>query len=144
MDKALGNRLEKIRKTQRLSIPEFMELLGVTKTSYYNWKNGLNSPNVEFLVRVLEKYPQYSTDWLVLGVGEMYRNKKAMQVAESSPDYGVDNLQSQVKELSKKVENLTHLIGIKNFVIQDQGEKITKQVYGLSPQKRHKKDSGKE
>ena len=89
MDNALGNRLEKIRKTQRLTIPEFMELMGVTKSSYFNWRNGKNTPNVEYLVRVLEKYPQYSTEWLVLGIGEMYRNENTMQVGESSPNDGV-------------------------------------------------------
>lgn len=142
MDNALGNRLEKIRKTQRLTIPEFMELMGVTKSSYFNWRNGKNTPNVEYLVRVLEKYPQYSTEWLVLGIGEMYRNENTMQVGESSPNYGVDKLQNQVNELSKKVEELTQILGCKNSIIQDQGEKISEQYYALSPQERHKKDSG--
>lgn len=142
MDNALGNRLEKIRKTQRLTIPEFMELMGVTKSSYFNWRNGKNTPNVEYLVRVLEKYPQYSTEWLVLGIGEMYRNENTMQVGESSPNYRVDKLQNQVNELSKKVEELTQILGCKNSIIQDQGEKISEQYYALSPQERHKKDSG--
>ena len=143
MNNSLGNRLEKIKKNERLSIDEYMELLGVTKTSYYNWRDGKNSPNADVLVKVLMKYPKYSADWLLMGIGDMHRGQNAQQVNDSVQEYGMAILRKQVDELTQKLQILSEKFTPKDEIIRHQGEIISEKRYGLSSQKRHKKDDDK-
>jgi|GEM_PF-1082277 len=139
MDNTLGDRLEKIKKNERLSIEEYMELLGVTKTSYYNWKNGENYPNSDILIRIIDKYPKYSADWLLIGRGEMYWKKSTQEVNDFEEHYGIENLKNKVENLTKEVQNLKDRLEPKEEIIRHQGEMLAKKTFGLSPQKRYKK-----
>jgi len=136
MDNSLGNRLEEIKKNERLSVAEYMRLCETTKTAYYNWKKGTNSPNSDVLVNVLKKYPHYSADWLLLGRGDMYYGKSKQQVSDASQDYG--NLRKEIEDLSKEVKILQDKIKPKDEIIRHQGEMLAGKSYDLSSQKIHK------
>lgn len=73
MDNGLGIRIEEILKKERYKVNEFMEFLGISKTAYYAWKAGEYYPNAEVLIKILDKFPQYSAEWLLLGTGEMQK-----------------------------------------------------------------------
>lgn len=75
MDNSLGKRIEQIREIERLDVLEYMKMLEVTKTSYYNWRDGKNYPNAEVLLKILELFPYYRAEWLLLGEGEMKKSQ---------------------------------------------------------------------
>lgn len=144
MNNTLGNRLEQIKKNERLSIEEYMNLLGVTKSSYYNWKNGENYPNTEVLIKVLRKYPSYSAEWLLMGVGEMHKAKSLQIVNDGEQEYGVKYLSKRVTQLAEEVEELKAEVNRRIGIIEHLGTLLTNQRFDLSPQKRHKKGDDKE
>ena len=139
MDNTLGDRLEKIKKNERLSIEEYMELMGVTKSSYYNWKNEENYPNSEILIRILKKYPKYSADWLLMGVGSMLRAESLQNVADNKSEYGIEWLVKKVKELTQELDEVKERLEPKEEIIRTLGRKLLEKDGVVSPQKRYKK-----
>lgn len=105
MDNSLGKRIEQIRKIERLSIEEYMSFLDVTKTSYYNWRDGLNNPNVDVIIKILERFPLYNSDWILLGTGDMKKGSHEIkEVNEPTIKYGEPGLSKKdLKQLFKKM-----------------------------------------
>lgn len=112
MIKTLGDRIEEIKKDSRLKIDEFVALLGVSKQSYNGWINGTYSPNSDILVKILENFPQYNAEWLLLGKGEMKKaSSNSSTVAEANEVYdkpGVSkaDLKNLFKKMIDEVDNL--------------------------------------
>ena len=42
---SLGKRLQQIREQEKLSQLEFAKIIGVTKTTIFNWEKGIHSPD---------------------------------------------------------------------------------------------------
>jgi hypothetical protein len=53
---------------------QFCHLIGVNPTNIGAWRRG-GTPSIEIINKILSKFPDLSTDWLITGKGEMYRKK---------------------------------------------------------------------
>lgn len=42
---SLGKKLQQIREQEKLSQLEFAKIIGVTKTTIFNWEKGIHSPD---------------------------------------------------------------------------------------------------
>lgn len=105
IDNSLGKRIETIRENERLEVEEYMDFLEATKTSYYNWRNGLSYPSSKVIQKILERFPQYRAEWLVLGNGEMKKaSSNSSTVAEANEVYGKPGVsKADLKNLFKKM-----------------------------------------
>jgi len=109
---SIGDRIEIIIKNERLKIYEFMDIIGVTRTTYYGWKKGEYEPNAEVLVRILNKFPKYNAEWLLLGKGEMKKvSSNSSMVAEANEVYGKqglskDDLKKLLRKIIDEIDNL--------------------------------------
>lgn len=111
MDNSLSNRIEIVKKNSRLTIEEFVTLLGVSKQSYSSWING-TYPNSEILIKILTKFPEYNAEWLLLGTGEMKKaGIKHSEVMEPQSDYGKSAVsKADLKNLfTKMVDEIDNL-----------------------------------
>lgn len=111
MDNSLCNRIEVIKKNSRLTIEEFVALLGVSKQSYSSWING-TYPNSEILVKILKNFPEYNAEWLLLGNGEMMKGSNSLEIA-GEPKVGYanrevirDEVKQFIKEIALKIEKM--------------------------------------
>ena len=76
-------RILEIIKSEQLNASAFAEKIGVQKSSVSHVISGRNKPSKEFMVKILRTFPEISSDWLFLGLGDMYRVPK--QPAQEQP-----------------------------------------------------------
>lgn len=112
MDNTLGIRIEQIRKTERFDIEEFMKSIEVSKTAYYGWKNGDYYPGSDVIIRILNRFPEYRAEWLLLGTGEMKRGGQQSEVV-NEPQANYSNtiiIRKEIKDvLRRMIDNIEDL-----------------------------------
>ena len=79
----MKHRLETILAAEKLASSKFADILGVNRSSISHLLSGRNNPGLDFLQKVLVKFPHINPDWLLLGQGTMYRNAKSDAAAPS-------------------------------------------------------------
>jgi len=67
----MNERLLKIMEHFNYSPSIFADEIGVIRSSISHIISGRNNPGLELLQKVLIRFPQISSDWLLLGRGEM-------------------------------------------------------------------------
>lgn len=72
-------RIEKIMEKEGLNATQFAFEIGVKSPTLSHILNGRNNPSLDVLKRILDRYRTISSDWLILGVGPMYRGIKQSQ-----------------------------------------------------------------
>ena len=72
----MKQRLQTLLTTEKLASSKFADIIGVNRSSISHLLSGRNKPSLDFLQKVLVRFPQINPDWLLLGQGSMYRNDK--------------------------------------------------------------------
>ena len=68
-------RIEQVMASEKLSANQFAKEIGIQAGTLSNIINGRNNPSLDVLQRVLNRFRTLSSDWLILGIGSMYRPK---------------------------------------------------------------------
>lgn len=74
----LVERINKIREYKGLTGKALSDEIGMKYSTMNNYLNGNQDPTVPFLIRILDKYPDVSAEWLMRGEGAMIK-KKSME-----------------------------------------------------------------
>lgn len=71
-----------------LSSSRFAEEIGIQPSGVSHILSGRNNPSYDFIVKILNKFPDLNPDWLLLGKGEMFREStvKAQPVSQPQND----------------------------------------------------------
>jgi len=137
-----GERFKLMLDDLKLSKNAFAGTLGVSSTVINGIVSNLHAPGLKVLKAIQNTYPQYNTDWLSTGKGEMKNAKIEGQI--SSRDYLqeylvrlenqfkslIDQLEVKDKQIETKdrqIERLMDLLGKLSL-----GEDITCPVYELN------------
>lgn len=72
----MKNRILEFLRAENKSSAQFAEEIGVQASSISHIISGRNNPSLDFTMKMLVKYPSLSTDWLLFGSGQMYRESK--------------------------------------------------------------------
>ncbi len=75
----MNERLLKIMEHFNYSPSIFADEIGVIRSSISHIISGRNNPGLELLQKVLIRFPQISSDWLLLGRGEMLLNENELE-----------------------------------------------------------------
>ena len=67
-------RIEKVMESEGLSSSIFAAEIGIQGSTLSHILNGRNNPSLDVLKKVLNRFRTISSDWLILGIGSMYRN----------------------------------------------------------------------
>jgi len=62
-----------ILKVKNLTASKFADEIGVQRSSISHLFSGRNQPSLDLIQKILKKYPDISTDWLVSGTGSMLK-----------------------------------------------------------------------
>lgn len=76
----MKHRLQTLLASEKMPSSKFAELIGVNRSSISHLLSGRNNPSLDVLQKVLLSFPHINPDWLLLGQGNMYRNKKDSKV----------------------------------------------------------------
>jgi transcriptional regulator with XRE-family HTH domain len=60
-------------KSRNLNAAQFADAIGVQRSSVSHILTGRNNASLDFLLKVLQRYPEIDTDWLLIGKGVMMR-----------------------------------------------------------------------
>lgn len=63
--------IEFLRKENKTAI-QFAAEIGVQPSSISHILSGRNNPSLDFVIKMLSKYPYISSDWLLFGKGNMF------------------------------------------------------------------------
>jgi len=66
-------RFLQVMEAENLTAGQFAEEVGIQAGTMSNIINGRNNPSLDVMKRVLNRFRTISSDWLVLGIGPMYR-----------------------------------------------------------------------
>lgn len=70
----MKQRLEQFLSAENLTKAQFADSINVARAAVSHIIAGRNKPGYEFIVNTMKKYPQLSIEWLLTGVGRMYKN----------------------------------------------------------------------
>jgi len=71
-------RLQQLMEAEQLSAKQFADQVGISAGTISNIMGGRNNPSLDVLQAVLNRFRTVNSDWLILGIGSMYRPNGGM------------------------------------------------------------------
>ena len=102
----MRDRIESILKDQAISSSKFADEIGIQRSSISHILSGRNKPSLDVFQRILRKYPNINSEWLILGIGDMYKNSASISV-ESKGLF--DELEHSNVQKAENIEEKTTL-----------------------------------
>jgi transcriptional regulator with XRE-family HTH domain len=114
----MKDRLLEFLRTENKSSAQLAEEIGVQPSGISHILSGRNNPSLDFVLKMLEKYQFLSSEWLLFGKGEMYKEAKMHSLFEdeSVPGTGKETKitnQEQEKPRFEFHEDATQATGSK-------------------------------
>ena len=75
------NRINLILRAKNITAKQFAEEIGIQPSGMSHIMGGRNNPSLEFVSKVLRRYPEIDANWLLMGKGEMYSSAVSSAVA---------------------------------------------------------------
>lgn len=69
----MKERILELMSAKSLTAMRFAEIMDVGASSISHILSGRNNPSYDFIVKILNKFPEISSDWLLIGSGDMYK-----------------------------------------------------------------------
>ena len=92
----IGERLKAVMKSNGLSSGEFADSLNVKRSNMSHVLNGRNKPGLDFLSKVIKKYPNVNASWLITGEirheGEEPKSDKSKSKLIDTNDSEIDKI----------------------------------------------------
>lgn len=69
----MKDRIQAFLQNENKSYAQFAEEIGVQPSGISHILSGRNNPSLDFVIKMLHKYPALSAEWLLFGRGSMYK-----------------------------------------------------------------------
>ena len=92
----MKDRILEFLKAENKSSAVFAEEIGVQPSSISHILSGRNNPSLDFILKMLKRYPYLSTDWILFGKGTIYSDPDQQSLfnsAETAPSVNAENKQ---------------------------------------------------
>ena len=66
------NRINLILQAKNITAKQFAEEIGIQPSGMSHILSGRNNPSLEFVSKVIRRYPEIDANWLLMGKGQMY------------------------------------------------------------------------
>jgi transcriptional regulator with XRE-family HTH domain len=81
----MKDRIVALLKNKGMTASRFAELINVQPSGVSHVLSGRNNPGYDFIINTLRSFPDINPDWLLLGIGAMYRlHSDTMSPVDSS------------------------------------------------------------
>jgi len=100
-------RLQLLLKTKNLSASQLADETGIQRSIMSHVMNGRNKASLDFILRVLKKYPDINPDWLLFAKGPMIRDNTLFDQDQSDE---LDAVKKQNQQLKEQVDQLNETI----------------------------------
>lgn len=114
MEKALTERFKELIRVKSSSILDFSKRIDIAQTTLNSQLCSTRGISINVIMLTLNAFPDISAEWLLRGVGNMYKNVEASTDSEEEEDSEEDKFykdiiftyQEMTKEYRKKIEYL--------------------------------------
>lgn len=69
----METRIDRLISTENLTPTKFADIIGVQRSAISHILSGRNKPSFDLIQKILTKFPRVSSEWLLMGRGEMYK-----------------------------------------------------------------------
>lgn len=69
----MRSRIQKLIGAENLTPTRFADIIGVQRSAISHIITGRNNPSFDLIQKILSKFPRVSSEWLIMGRGEMYK-----------------------------------------------------------------------
>lgn len=73
------DRLTLLMKTYELTPSQLADAVGVQRSNISHLLAGRNNPSLDFVTRILTKFPEVNADWLLFGKGSIHKKASMSQ-----------------------------------------------------------------
>lgn len=101
-----GERIRKIRKSKKLTMDQFGDNIGVTKSTISNIENGNRNATNQMIKSICREY-RVDHLWLTQGIGDMYIQEDAKIKLYRMIDQVLEGENEHVKRVFKNFSELT-------------------------------------
>lgn len=113
------NRIEKVIEYLGLNSGQFASEIDITAPALSHILNGRNNPSLDVMKKILERYPEINSDWLILGKGSMLRKISNSQTPSLFDDIDLNNSISEDYSIKNKDIKESSKITKENKIVQD-------------------------
>ncbi|MCC8089292.1 MAG: helix-turn-helix domain-containing protein [Rikenellaceae bacterium] len=113
----MNNRIQEILSAKKLTSSQFAEIMDIQPSSVSHLTSGRNKPGFDFIVKLLDRFPEINPDWLIQGKGSMYRRIQSdtNDISNNKMDSILPFFESIKKE--RKIDKIVVLYEDKTFDI---------------------------
>lgn len=76
----MKDRILEFLRAENKSSSQLAEEIGVQPSGISHILSGRNKPSLDFILKMLEKYPFISIEWLLFGEGDMYKDHQMQEL----------------------------------------------------------------
>jgi len=92
----METRINKLINTENLSPTKFADIIGVQRSAISHILSGRNKPSFDLMQKILTKFPRVSSEWLLMGRGDMYKTMVQQRLFDVDDKHVENN--SEVKQ----------------------------------------------
>lgn len=124
-------RLEIILDYYGINASSFADKIGVQRSSMSHLLSGRNKPSLDFVMKILEVFPDVDLYWLLNGKGEFPKNTEEVLNPKIHSNSESENVVSPLSS-NEKLETFDLFSGIENNEVKNEGQNVSskkKQLY---------------
>jgi len=95
------DRIKTLLSVKNLSSAQFAAEIGVQRSGISHILSGRNKPSLDFVLKILEHYPNINESWLLKGEGEMYKDHTSGNTLFEKPELQEEPVEKE--EVKNKV-----------------------------------------
>jgi transcriptional regulator with XRE-family HTH domain len=100
----MTNRIELILKTQNLTPTQFADAIGIQRSSLSHILARRNNPSLDFVTKLLNRFPEISSEWLLTGKGQMLKLGSSLP-SDTSPQMSLETVLLDAKTPESEWDN---------------------------------------
>lgn len=121
-------RISFLLKAKNITPAQLADEIGVQRSGISHILNGRNKPSLDFIHKLIHRYPEISTNWIMFGEGPMILETE--KINKTQPEEVKQNNKSSVMDLFKfEVAESEEAIN----VLANSGEQKYSEDYGIKP-----------
>ena len=122
----METRIHRLIGSENLTPTKFADIIGVQRSAISHILSGRNKPSFDLIQKILNKFPRVSSEWLLMGRGEMYKTmvqQRLFDVDQKPNDIKAEIKSPVIKENTntlppiKEAENCVNECSIERIII---------------------------
>lgn len=95
----MRERIKAIMQSEKMTPARFADSLHIGRAVISHILNGRNNPSLDVITRILTNIPNINSDWLLTGIGNMYKTENTEKISSKNLDNDIPNSEASLFSL---------------------------------------------